>query len=176
MVAWTPALGSGAMCAMQGRAIQDQLGGDNYCFGCGPQNPDGLQIKSYWEGEETVCRFEARPAFAAGPRQLLNGGIIATLIDCHSVCTAMALAYRAEGRPLGSDPPLWCVTASMQIDYLRPTPIDGPVELRARLESTDGKRITVACSLLADGKACARGRVVAVRVPASWRTAHGKGD
>ena len=102
MVAWTPALGSGAMCAMQGRAIQDQLGGDNYCFGCGPQNPDGLQIKSYWEGEETVCRFEARPAFAAGPRQLLNGGIIATLIDCHSVCTAMALAYRAEGRPPGA--------------------------------------------------------------------------
>src|SRR5262249_4514364 len=109
----------GAMCAMQGRAIQDQLGGDNYCFGCGPQNPDGLQIKSYWEGEETVCRFEARPAFAAGPRQLLNGGIIATLIDCHSGCTAMALAYRAEGRPLGSDPPLW-VRHRVDADRLPP--------------------------------------------------------
>jgi len=152
------------------RAIQDELRIENWCFGCGPNNPEGLQIKSYWDGEETVCTFEPRPAFMAGPRHLLNGGIISTLIDCHCVCTAVASVYRSEGRAIGSEPLVWCVTGSMQIDYLRPTPIAGPVHLRARLESVEGKRSTVTCSLQSGGTERARGRVVAVRVPLSWRS------
>ena len=155
---------------MLDRAIQDELRIENRCYGCGPDNPEGLQIKSYWDGEETVCRFQPRPAFAAGPRHILNGGIIATLIDCHCVCTAIAAAYRAEGRALGSDPLIWCVTGSMQIEYLRPTPIAELVALRARVESIEGKRIAVTCSLQSGGAERARGRVVAVRVPPSWRS------
>jgi acyl-coenzyme A thioesterase PaaI-like protein len=151
------------------RAIQDQLAIENHCFGCGPANPDGLRIKSYLEGEESVCVYTPLPAHMAGPRQFLNGGIIGVLIDCHSICTAIAHATLAEGRALDSAPPIWCVTGSMQIDYLRPTPIDGPVTLRARIESVDGKRTLVTSSLEADGKERARGRVVAVRVPSSWR-------
>lgn len=156
---------------MERRAIQDQLGLENLCFGCGPDNPDGLQIKSYLEGDESVCIYVPRPAHMAGPRHVLNGGIIGTLIDCHSIGTAIALSYGGEGRALGSAPHIWCVTASMQLDYLRPTPLAGPVTLRARLESTDGKRSTIACTLEADGKERVRGRVVAVRVPPDWRAA-----
>jgi len=151
------------------RAFQDQFGIENRCYGCGPENPEGLQIKSYWGGDEAVCIYQPRPAFLAGPRHVLNGGVIATLIDCHSICTAIAALYKAEGRPIGSDPVIWCVTASMQIDYLRPTPIAAPVSLRARVESMEGKRTTVACSLGSGGIETARGRVVAVRVPLSWR-------
>ena len=132
------------------------------------------QIKSYWHGDEAVCIYQPRPAFMAGPRHVLNGGVIATLIDCHSACTAIAALYKAEGRPIGSDPIIWCVTASMQVDYLRPTPIAAPVTLRARVESTEGKRTTVACSLSSGGIETARGRVVAVRVPPSWRGADDK--
>ena len=156
------------------RAIQDQFGIENWCYGCGPENPEGLQIKSYWHGDEAVCIYQPRPAFMAGPRHVLNGGVIATLIDCHSACTAIAALYKAEGRPIGSDPIIWCVTASMQVDYLRPTPIAAPVTLRARVESTEGKRTTVACSLSSEGIETARGRVVAVRVPPSWRGADDK--
>jgi len=156
--------------ALGGRAIQDELGIENLCYGCGPQNPEGLHVKSYWDGDETVCTFQPRPSFMAGPRHVLNGGIIATLIDCHCVCTAVSAVYRSEGRPMGSDPLVWCVTGSMQIDYLRPTPIAAPVVLRARVESSDGKRTTVVCAVYSGETERARGRVVAVRVPLSWRS------
>jgi acyl-coenzyme A thioesterase PaaI-like protein len=120
--------------------------------------------------DETVCTFMPRPSFMAGPRHVLNGGIIATVIDCHCICTAVAALYKSEGRPIGSDPVVWCVTGSLQIDYLRPTPIAAPVLLRARVESMEGKRTTVACSLFSDGIERARGRAVAVKVPPSWRS------
>lgn len=150
-------------------AIQDQLVIENHCFGCGPTNPEGLQIKSYWDGDETVCRFVPRAAHMAGPRHVLNGGIIGVIIDCHCICTAIAAVHRAEGRPLNVAPHVWCVTASLQIDYLRPTPIAGPVELRARVTESDGRRSTISCLLLADGKERARARVGAVQVPPDWR-------
>jgi len=152
------------------RAIQDDIGIDNLCYGCGPENPEGLKIKSYWDGDETVCTFMPRPSYMAGPRHVLNGGIIATVIDCHCICTAVAAVYKSEGRPIGSDPVVWCVTGSLQIDYLRPTPIAAPVLLRARVESMEGKRTTVTCTLFSDGIVRARGRAVAVEVPSSWRS------
>lgn len=150
-------------------AIQDQLGSDNYCFGCGRDNPDGLHLKSFWDGAGATATFRARPAFAAGPRDVLNGGILATVIDCHGICTAIAAAYAAEGRPIGSAPRLWCVTGSMTVDYLRPTPLDEELTLRAAVESREGKRTVVAVTVEAAGKERARARLVAVSVPPSWR-------
>ena len=111
-------------------AFQDRMH-DNFCFGCGADNPDGLQLKSAWgadDPEVAVAQWTPGPVHAAGPRHILNGGIIATLLDCHGICTAVADAYRREGRDVGSDPDLWYATASMQVDYLRPTPIDEPVD------------------------------------------------
>jgi acyl-coenzyme A thioesterase PaaI-like protein len=150
-------------------AFQDLIH-DNFCFGCGADNPDGLQIKSVWVGPaESVCVFRPRPHQSAGPRHVLNGGIIATLIDCHSVCTAVADAYRREGREIGSDPPLWCVTGRMTVAYLKPTPIDRPVELRARVEEVDGRKTRLSCNLSSDGEVTARGDVLAIQVAAVWR-------
>jgi acyl-coenzyme A thioesterase PaaI-like protein len=151
-------------------AIQDAIP-HNRCWGCGTLNPRGLQIKSYVEGEETVCRFTPSREHMAGPPNVLNGGIIATVIDCHGVCTAIADAYRAAGRELGSEPLIWCVTASMKVDYLAPTPIDAPVELRARVREAKGRKRVVECTLRSGGKECARGEVIAVEVPPEWRGA-----
>lgn len=152
------------------KAIQDVIP-HNHCWGCGPLNPHGLQIKSFVEGGETICRFTPSPAHMAGPTHVLNGGIIATVIDCHCVLTAIADAYRAAGRELGSEPLLWHVTASLKIDYLAPTPIAGPVELRARVREAKGRKRVVECTLRAGEVDCARAEVVAVEVPAAWRGA-----
>jgi acyl-coenzyme A thioesterase PaaI-like protein len=149
-------------------AFQDQIP-DNGCYGCGPANHDGLRIKSYWEGEESVCIHRPEPHHSAGPPQFLNGGIIATLIDCHSVCTAIANAYRLENRPIGSAPHIWCVTANLNVTYLRPTPLDAPVTLRARVAEAGPKKTLIQCRLYSDSEECAHGEVVAVRVPDSWR-------
>lgn len=149
-------------------AFQEQIPG-NHCWGCGPRNEYGLNIKSHWDSEDdrqSVCLFEPRPFHMAGPRDVLNGGIIAAVLDCHCVCTAIAAAYRAEGRPIGSEPIIWYVTGTLQVRYLSPVRLPGPVVARARVEDVGERKTTLSCSLVADDTECARGEVIAVRVPA----------
>jgi acyl-coenzyme A thioesterase PaaI-like protein len=153
-------------------SIQSRLEG-NSCFGCGAANESGLRIESFYEGGESVCTFEPAPEHSAGPKHVLNGGILATVIDCHAVCTAMAAAYEAEGREIGSEPPLWYATGSLKVDYLLPCPIDGEVVVRARVQSSEGRKTWVDVSAVAKGREVARGSVLAVRVPPEWLRAEG---
>lgn len=139
----------------------DQL---SYCYGCGRLNEHGLQIKSYWDGDETVCVFEPKPYHTAIPGYVY-GGLIASLIDCHSTGTAAAAAYRAEGRAMNSEPALRFLTASLHVDYLRPTPIEGPLEVRGTIKEVKGRKVVVTTTLSAGGQVCARGEVVAVQMP-----------
>jgi acyl-coenzyme A thioesterase PaaI-like protein len=153
-------------------AFQDQIP-DNFCYGCGPGNPQGLHLKSYWDGEQSVATFQPQPIHAAGPRHVLNGGIIATIIDCHCICTAIADAYRREKRALGSEPPIWYATASLRVDYLRPTPIGQPVTMQARIIDAGPKKTSLSCVLLAGDEECAKAEVLAVRVSTAWRQGTG---
>jgi acyl-coenzyme A thioesterase PaaI-like protein len=148
--------------------FQDQLR-NNFCFGCGADNPDGLHLKSVWDGDAAVAVWTPWPEHAAGPRHILNGGIIATLLDCHAICTAVADSYRRDGREIGTDPDIWCATASLHVEYLRPTSIASPVELTAEVVTLDDRRTTLECALTSDDKVRARATVEAVRVPESWR-------
>jgi acyl-coenzyme A thioesterase PaaI-like protein len=150
-----------------GPSIQEQIEG-NLCFGCGASNEKGLRIQSYFADGESRCTFHPRPEHAAGPPHVLNGGILATVIDCHGVCTALAAAYATENRPIGSSPLLWYVTGSLHVDYLAPAAIDRPLELIARVAEVKGRKSTVEIEATSDGKAVARGSVVAVRVPTEW--------
>lgn len=152
---------------MEALAIQDQLD-SNLCFGCGVSNPSGLQIKSYYRDSEALCTFLPQPEHAAGPPHVLNGGILATVIDCHGVCTAIAAAYEAENRPIGSAPPLWYVTGSLTIDYRLPTPLDRPLILRARVRESKGRKSWVEIEAASSDKEVARATVLAVRVPLSF--------
>jgi acyl-coenzyme A thioesterase PaaI-like protein len=126
-------------------------------------------IKSYPDGDGTVCRFQPSPEHMAGPTHVVNGGIIAAVVDCHTICTAIADAYRVAGRALGSEPLLWCVTASLKVDYLAPTPIGEPMELRARIREVKGRKRILECTVRSGGKDCARAEVVAVEVSPEWR-------
>jgi acyl-coenzyme A thioesterase PaaI-like protein len=152
------------------QAFQDAFS-ENYCWGCGEHNAHGLRIKSYWSGDEAICTWQPQPYHTAGPQHILNGGIIAVLMDCHGVCTAVAAAYRAEGRMMTSTPPLYYATASLQVTYLHPTPIAEPVTVRARITSMTEKKTVLTCSLHSGGEECARGELVAVRVPPAWYAA-----
>jgi acyl-coenzyme A thioesterase PaaI-like protein len=147
-------------------AFQDLMA-HNHCWGCGPHNPHGLHLKSRWavEGEEAVCTFTPQPFHCAGSPEVVNGGVIAAVLDCHSVCTAMADAYAREGRAIGSSPDIWYVTAALAVDYRRPTPIGEPVTAWARIDDRSERRTTLVCRLEAAGRECATGRVVAVRLP-----------
>jgi len=154
---------------MSEKAFQDYYPDDlSYCYGCGRLNDHGLHIKSYWDGDESVCTFRPKPHHMAIPGYVY-GGLIASVMDCHGTGTAAAAAYRAEGRAMDTDPPLRFVTASLHVDYLRPTPLDGPLELRGRVKAIKGRKVVVAITLVAQGKMCARGEVVAVQMPERLR-------
>ncbi len=150
---------------MSEKAFQDYYP-DNLatCYGCGRLNEHGLQIKSYWEGDEAVCRYAPRPYHTALPGYVY-GGLIASLIDCHGTGTAAAAAYRAEGRAMDTEPPHRFVTASLHVDYLKPTPIEGPLELRSQVKEIKGRKVVITTTLSVHGVVCARGEVVAVEMP-----------
>jgi acyl-coenzyme A thioesterase PaaI-like protein len=150
---------------MEQKAFQDYYpDGFSYCYGCGRLNPDGLQIKTYWDGEESVTRFTPRPEHIAIPGYVY-GGLIASLIDCHGTGTAAAAAYRAAGREMGTQPAFRFVTASLRVDYLKPTPLGGVLEVRGTVKEIKGRKVVVSAALSAQGEVCARGEVVAVQVP-----------
>lgn len=148
------------------QAIQDtyptELG---QCYGCGKDNPHGLQLKSYEQADgETVARFMPAPHHTAIPG-FVYGGLIASLIDCHATGTASAAAYRAAGRKPGTPPYLRFVTASLCVDYLAPTPIGVELELHGRAVEVKARKVVVEVDLSALGVCCARGRIVAVLMP-----------
>ena len=150
---------------MTERAFQDYYPDPlNHCYGCGRLNEQGLQIKSYWDGEETVARFHPKPYHTAMPGYVY-GGLIASLIDCHGTGTAAAAAYRAQGRSMDTVPPLRFVTASLHVDYLRPTPLGVLLEVRGRVKEIKGRKVVVSATLAANGEICAQGEVVAVQMP-----------
>jgi acyl-coenzyme A thioesterase PaaI-like protein len=135
-----------------------------HCYGCGRLNEHGHQIKTTWDGDETVTHFTPEPFHVAIPGYVY-GGLIASLIDCHCTGTAAAAAARNAGRDLDDDPSFRFVTASLQVDYLRPTPLGVPLEIRGSVEEVSGRKVVVQATVSAEGEICARGKVVAVQMP-----------
>jgi acyl-coenzyme A thioesterase PaaI-like protein len=150
---------------MSGKAFQDYYPDSlAVCYGCGRLNEHGYQIKSTWDGDESVCTFMPGSFHTAIPGYVY-GGLIASLIDCHSTGTAAAAMYRAEGRAMDTEPPFRFVTGSLHVDYLKPTPIGVPLEIRGTVKEIKGRKVVVTSTLSANGEVCARGEVVAVQMP-----------
>jgi acyl-coenzyme A thioesterase PaaI-like protein len=150
---------------MPEKAFQDEYTPEfAMCYGCGRLNEHGLHIQSRWDGDETVCVFLPRDYHIAIPGYVY-GGLIASLIDCHSTGTAAAAAYRLAGREMDSLPAFRFLTASLHVDYLRPTPIDAELEVRASVKEIKGRKVVLNCTLSARGEICARGEVVTVQMP-----------
>lgn len=150
---------------MNSNAIQDFYPDDlSHCYGCGRLNEHGLQIKSRWDGDEMVALFTPREYHIAIPGYVY-GGLIASLIDCHGTGIAAAASYRAAGRTMGTEPAFRFVTASLKVDYLRPTPLGVVLEVRGHATELKGRKVIVEARVLAGGEVCARGVVVAVQMP-----------
>jgi len=150
---------------MKQKAIQDFYPDDvAHCYGCGKLNKHGHQIKTFWDGDETVTRFTPKEYHTAIPGYVY-GGLIASLIDCHGTGSAALAAYKAEGRDYNSLPPFRFVTASLQVDYLKPTPLGIELELRGKIIEIKGRKVVSEIIVSANGIITAKGRVVAVQMP-----------
>lgn len=147
-------------------ALQDICMPNGTCYGCGSANSDGLHIKSFWseDGQFVVASFEPQARFSSGFKDALYGGLIASLIDCHSNWTAMAFGYKAEGREPGTQPLITSVTGSLGVKYLKPTPMDQTIHLKAWVEGEVGRKTRVLCELGTGDTVTAIGDSIFVRI------------
>lgn len=143
-----------------------------HCHGCGRLNVHGLHLESEWRDGETVALFTPSPQHIALPG-FVYGGLLASLADCHAMATAAAASMAAAGEVPGRDPTPRFVTASLHVEYLRPTPLGPVLELRGRAVEVKERKVIVELTVSAEGAACARARIIAVRAPASMRVRAG---
>lgn len=146
-------------------SLQDLATPDGVCFGCGPKNSSGLQIKSFWDPSDiqVIATYLPDERYVGWP-SLVYGGLIACLIDCHSNWTAMAHHYRAEGRQADSLPRIDCVTGKLGIKYIKPTPMHVPLNLKAHIQGEVGRKTRVLCEVYAGDKLTVVGDSIFVRV------------
>ncbi|MBE7534369.1 MAG: PaaI family thioesterase [Anaerolineales bacterium] len=138
-----------------------------HCYGCGTLNEYGLHIQSYWDGDESVCHFMPKPYHIAIPGYVY-GGLLASLIDCHGTGTAAAALYKAaKERDSNAEPNTRTLTASLHVDYLKPTPLGVELEVRGKVKELTGRKAVIEEWILANGVTTVRGEVIAVQVPES---------
>ncbi|OLS25101.1 MAG: hypothetical protein HeimC2_19730 [Candidatus Heimdallarchaeota archaeon LC_2] len=125
-------------------AVQDRYSPKGICFGCGSANVKGLQIKSHWEGDDLVMKFTPREEHQAFPG-IINGGIIGTLLDCHSNwCAATSFYYKYPNEEFPST-----VTGDFHVKLTRPTPYGIELVVKANIFEIDSKKIVVDAKILA---------------------------
>jgi len=153
-------------------AIQDHYPDEfAVCYGCGRLNAHGLHVRSVRDGDGSVAFFTPRPEHTAVPG-FVYGGLLASLVDCHAIGTAAAAVERADGREVGDAPAPRFVTASLHVEFLAPTPLGPPLELRAHVVEVTARKSVIVVSVVAAGVTTATGRVVAVRMPESMTNRH----
>ncbi len=146
-------------------AVQDFYPEDvSYCYGCGRLNDEGHHLRSMPDGDETVAYFTPKEYHTAIPG-FVYGGLIASLVDCHGTGTAAIASFRKENRPFDSNPPFRYVTAHLEVDYLKPTPLGVELEIRGKVIEQKGKKVVSEISVFANGEKTAKGVVVAVQIP-----------
>ena len=144
---------------MSKKAVQDEYAPSSICFGCGPSNKEGFQIKSYRTDDGLEMEFECEEKHQAFPG-VINGGVIGSLIDCHGNWTA-AIAIMDKN---GLDEPQCTVTAQYEVKLNRPTPFGPKLILKSRVLGLQTDRAEVIIELKAEGKTCATGRGLFVAV------------
>ncbi len=137
-----------------------------HCYGCGRLNDEGHHIRSYWDGDQSVCHFLPEPKHISIPGYVY-GGLLASLMDCHGTGTAAAAGYRAQGRTMDTEPALRYLTAALHIEYLKPTPLGVLLEVRGRVKELRGRKVVVEEWISAGDQVTVRGELVAVQVPDS---------
>jgi len=150
---------------MQIKAFQDYYPDHlSHCYGCGKLNEQGYQIKTVWDGDETLTTFTPKPFHTAVPG-FVYGGLLASLIDCHGTGSASAAMYKQEGREMDTEPSYRFLTGSLNVKYLKPTPIDCTLQIRGKIREIKGKKVTVDVEVWAKGEVVVTGEVVTIQVP-----------
>ena len=150
-------------------AIQDDYAEDfAWCYGCGRLNKEGHKFRTGWNGQETITWYTPKIEHTAIPG-FVYGGLIASLVDCHGTGSASLALHRKNGFEPGSgeEPPRF-VTASLHVDYLKPTPQGIALKAIGEIEEIHPKKFKVPTKVYAGETLCATGEILAVVMPASF--------
>ncbi len=152
------------------KAIQDDYPDDfAWCYGCGRLNEAGHHFRTGWDGDTTVTIYTPRPEHTALPG-FVYGGLIASLIDCHGTGSAALALHRKNGSEPGEGKAVpRFVTASLQVNFHKPTPHGVPLKAVGRVEEIHPKKFKVAADVFANDILCASGEVVAVVMPSTFK-------
>ncbi|WP_284140273.1 MULTISPECIES: PaaI family thioesterase [unclassified Virgibacillus] len=151
-------------------AIQDDYDEDYaWCYGCGRLNEQGLQLRTGWLDDRTLTIYQPRPEHIAIPG-FVYGGLIASIIDCHGTGSAALALHRKNGHEPGDglEPPRF-VTASLKVDYVKPTPLQTPLHIIGAVEEIHPKKWRITAEVFAEEVCCAKGEVVAAIMPATFQ-------
>lgn len=152
------------------KGIQDEYPDDfAWCYGCGRLNEEGHHFQTKWEGNQTVTVYTPLPEHTAIPG-FVYGGVIASLIDCHGTGSAALALHRKNGHEVGDgvEPPRF-VTASLNVNFMKPTPQDVPLKAVGSVEEIHPKKWKVHTEVYANETLCASGEVVAVVMPSTFK-------
>ena len=133
-----------------------------HCYGCGRLNEFGFQIKTRADGDHTITEF-VPASYHTAFVDSTYGGLVASIIDCHSTGSAAIFAMAAEGAEIGTDPTPRFVTAHLEVDYLAPTPL-APMRLIGRAVEIKERKVIVETELSVDNEVTARGSAVLVKI------------
>ncbi|HLR69189.1 PaaI family thioesterase [Virgibacillus alimentarius] len=150
-------------------AIQDVYGDDYaWCYGCGRLNDSGLHLRTGWDGNQTVTLYNPRKAHMAIPG-FIYGGLLASLIDCHGTGSASLALHRKNGHEPedGVEPPRF-VTASLHVDFMKPTPDGATLKAIGEPEEIHPKKWRIQTEVFADNVCCVKGEVIAALMPDSF--------
>jgi acyl-coenzyme A thioesterase PaaI-like protein len=148
-------------------AIQDSYPEDvAHCYGCGRLNEVGHQITTRPVGDTTITEFTPEPHHTAVPGYAY-GGLIASIIDCHSTGSAAIFAMQERDIRIGTHEALRFVTAHLEVDYLLPTPLKA-FRLEGRLVEVKDRKVVVDTELSVDGRVTAKGSAVLIEIPQSF--------
>ncbi|MFO7818476.1 MAG: PaaI family thioesterase [Thermodesulfobacteriota bacterium] len=134
-----------------------------HCYGCGYLNRQGLQIKSYFDGSESEARFTPEPHHIALPG-FVYGGLLASLVDCHGVATAAAIATSRRDAEMNCSMDRY-VTASLHVYFMKPTPLGEELILKGRFREERKNKIVVEVDIRVGDEIKVRGEVVAAPMP-----------
>lgn len=125
--------------------LQDQ---GYHCFACCPDNPYGLKMEFYEDGEDIVCIWNPDDNYQ-GWLKTLHGGIQATLMD--------ELAGWLVSRKLQTAG----MTTNMALKYRYPVPTgsDIKIELRGRIKEMKRNFAFIEVTLSHEDKVCSSGEL-----------------
>jgi acyl-coenzyme A thioesterase PaaI-like protein len=152
------------------KAIQDEYPEDfSWCYGCGRMNEHGHHFRTGWDGDKTISIYKPKKEHMALPG-FVYGGVIGSLVDCHGTGSAALYLHRKNGYEPGdgAEPPRF-VTASLHVDFMKPTPQGTALKAIGTVHEIHPKKYRVETEVYAGETLCAKGEVIAVVMPDTFK-------